>query len=103
MPNYMDYDDNELTRYTGSKKYKRSPKKKSNHKHNYLPCIVESVLNAHLHYGLGKYCDICGKVQMVNYFITVKEPGRPFSRMVSGLSEIKGLYPDYPVLRETEK
>ena len=75
MPNYMDYDDNEFTHYTGSKKYKRSPKKKSNHKHNYLPCIVESVLNDHLHYGLGKYCDICGKtfepsegkVRMINY------------------------------------
>ena len=104
MSNMYDYmDENELTPYKSSKKYKASKKsKKSNHKHIYLPCIVESVINDHLHYGLGKYCDVCGKVQMVNYFVTVKEPGRPFSRMISGLNEIKALYPDYPVMAETK-
>lgn len=103
MSNMFDYmNDDELTPYKGSKKYKKCKKavKKSSHKHIYLPCIVESIYSSdnRLHYGLGKYCSVCGKVVQTTFFVTVKEPDKPFSRMLFRLDEIQALYPDYPVI-----
>lgn len=66
----MDYLDNDIPRY--KKKSKTKSSKKSDHQHNFIPCIAEFpeewFLKPHLRNGNCKrvprlYCPLCGKLK----------------------------------------
>ena len=94
MSKYLEYDENEMTPY--KKKKGKSGRAKSNHKHLYEECLVKSELGLHI----GKYCSVCGKTQITNYFITVPTENSCARRMVFNNEEIKGLYPNLPIKEE---
>lgn len=47
---------NDIPRY--KKKAKRQPRKKTDHKHMYKPCVIKSRIRSDIY----EYCTICGKV-----------------------------------------
>ena len=62
------------------KKKNKTTKKKANHKHIYKQVLLKEELNLKgsytskttFHYCLGERCEICGKINLVKYFITEK-------------------------------
>ena len=103
---YKYEDDNELVPYRASKKDKKHSKgivnSKSNHKHLYEDCLVLSDCNGHPHMSVGKYCTVCDKTITTQFFITVPSDTPHCRRMVSGIEEIKGLYPNLPIKEESK-
>ena len=80
--------------------------KKANHKHDWQPAIVgywenpNSLFNilhepTH-HYGLGKYCTVCNKVQLRSWWYNKD------GTLYSDIWNLKKFFPDYPV-KESEK
>ena len=69
------------------KKKKAKPsKKKVDHKHIYKPVLLKEewgskhswILKQVSHYCLGEKCEICGKINLVKYFITEKREDGTF-------------------------
>lgn len=96
--NYNDWDDDYVIPYKSKKK---KTVKKSNHKHDYEKVIgqMDTENSDRLHYVIAKKCKICGKVEIVDYFITVPVSNKPLRRLVSVLDEIKELYPNLQVVQ----
>ena len=95
--NYNDWDEDYVFPYKSKKKIKKN---KSNHKHNYEEIIGKmSVKNSDRpHYVIAKKCSICGKVEIVEFFITSPVPNKPLRKLVSVLDEIKEMYPNLQVV-----
>lgn len=68
------------------KKKVKSSKKKADHKHIYKPVLLKEEwgsrhswgLKQVPHYCLGEKCEICGKINLVKYFITEKREDGTF-------------------------
>ena len=96
----------EITTPYKKKKVKNIPKK-ADHKHEFKPFIgiipAEQDKTFHReHRVIAEECTICGKQRIKQYFITIpSKDNLPFRTMISGLDEIKGLYPEYEVKEYT--
>ena len=77
--NYNDWDEDYVFPYKSKKKIKK--------KNSDRP-----------HYVIAKKCSICGKVEIVEFFITSPVPNKPLRKLVSVLDEIKEMYPNLRVV-----
>lgn len=96
---YNDWDEDYVIPYKSKKK---KVVKKANHKHRYKKVIGEIMSmkdNMSEHYVIAKQCEICGKVEITDYFITVPVVGKPLKRLTSDIHEIKELYPDLEIIQ----
>ena len=99
---YDDWDDDVLVPYKSKSKKKGS--KKSDHKHiynRYIGVYYSDITNNDRCIIIDK-CNICDKIDVVNYFITIPVPNKPLRKLTSSLSEIKEFYPDLEVIRIKE-
>ena len=105
MSKVFRYEDDKLVPYKSSKKEKKRRKgltvSKSNHKHLYEKCLVDTDCNGHSHLCIGKYCTVCDKTIITQFFISVPSETPHCRRMVMDNEEIKKLYPDLPIKMES--
>ena len=94
---YTDWDEDYVFPYKSKKKIR---KKKADHKHNYEKIIGRmSIKNSNTpHYVIAKKCSVCGKVEIVDFFITSPVSEKPLRKLVSVLDEIQEMYPDLQVV-----
>ena len=86
------------------KKKTKPPKKKANHKHIYKPVLLKEewsskyswISNQVPHYCLGEKCEICGKINLVKYFITEKREDGTYLSLNS--KEILKKYSDLEII-----
>lgn len=65
----MNYE-NDAMRYRKKKKSNTSSSDaKSDHKHNYVACLIRSYILDTEHLVLGKRCAVCGKLKVTKHFI----------------------------------
>lgn len=77
---------------------RRKKKKKSSikHKHEYEKVILKNSLeNALSNYYLGEICVICGKVNITNYIIILKNSEKRFFKNIYKVEDIMREYPEY--------
>ena len=90
---YDDWDDDLLIPVKHKKKKKT---KKSTHKHLYKEFIGESIspVRDTPYFVLAKKCEICGKIEIVNSFLTVKIPNSCLVRLFPTRDEVIEMFPD---------
>jgi len=85
MSNISNYDDELIPRH---RKKSKKTVKKSNHKHEYVPCLV--MWDKHL--SSGTRCYICGKIGGMKFFESEPCPDRPHVHRMLSQKEIYEKY-----------
>jgi hypothetical protein len=86
----MNYE-NDTMRYRKKKKSNTSSSVvKSDHKHNYVACLIRSYIFDTEHLALGKRCSACGKLKVTKHFIL--DGG-----FVLGPEQIRAKFPGLPI------
>lgn len=86
----MDYE-NDTMRYRKKKKSNTSSSEaRSDHKHNYVACLIRSYIFDTEHLALGKRCSVCGKLKVTQHFIL--DAG-----FVLGPEQIRVKFPGLPI------
>ena len=86
----MNYE-TDTRRYRKKKKSNTSSSDaKSDHKHNYVACLICSYIFDTEHLALGKRCSVCGKPKVTRHFIL--DDG-----FVLGSEQIRAKFPGLPI------
>lgn len=95
---YNDWDDDFVPKYRSKKK---KTTKKSSHKHEYERIIgeVPHSYGEGYYYVLAKECKVCGKLEVVEHFLSVKIEGKPYRRLFPTKEEVIDMFPDYRIVR----
>lgn len=91
----MIYTENEIPKY---KKKSNKTTKKSNHRHDYIDCLLLDKSSNHYH--ASQYCSICGKIGETK-FLESEETPEGYHHILSD-SEIVEKYKDYEI-KEVEE